>query len=89
VLLNAPNSEIVNNVFEGSGAGKPRWGALAISGAGIRVENNNFSNISTGIHLFGNDHYFEGWPLVPIASNPILTETGSRTFLSRCRFSPL
>jgi hypothetical protein len=31
VLLNAANSEIVNNVFEGSGAAKPRWGALAIS----------------------------------------------------------
>lgn len=73
VLINAPNSEIINNVFEGTGARQPRWGAVAISGSGIRIENNDFSDSPTGIHCFGEDHYWAGWPLTTIAGNSVLT----------------
>lgn len=69
MLLNVPNSQVVNNVFEGSGAGQ-RWGALAVSGADIRVENNDFSESPTGIHLFGGDHYFPNWPTTRPATYP-------------------
>jgi hypothetical protein len=64
---------IVNNIFEGSGPSQPWWGALSISGANIRVENNDFANLPTGIYLFGNDPILPGWPSTRPANNPILS----------------
>lgn len=72
VIINGANSSVSNNVFDGPAASKARWGALAFSGNGISVANNDFSGVPTGIVVFGNDRYFSGWPSIPAAMNPVL-----------------
>jgi nitrous oxidase accessory protein NosD len=67
VLVAANDSQIVNNIFHGRGPDQPRWGALAISGTNVLVANNDFSSLDTAILLFGDDHFFSGWPAIPTA----------------------
>jgi hypothetical protein len=73
VLVNAPRSEVVNNIFDGTGLNGPRWGAIALSGGNIQVANNDFSDGPTGIFLFGNDRFFDAWPLLGVATDAILS----------------
>jgi hypothetical protein len=88
VLINAPGSEVVNNTFTGRGPSGPRWGALALSGQNIRVTNNDFSDTPTGIFLFGDDRYFNGWPLVGIATGANLNGNWFSNVTQRVRVPP-
>jgi hypothetical protein len=72
VIIAGDGSEVINNVFHGGGPDLPRWGGLALSGANITVANNDFSEMPTGIVLFGDDHFFTGWPRIAPAPNPKL-----------------
>src|SRR5206468_10890188 len=47
VLIGANQAEVRNNKFVGNGPNPPRWGAVAISGTNIVIENNNFSDLPT------------------------------------------
>lgn len=68
VLMGANGSQVVNNIFHGSGPRGPRWGGLDVSGTNIVVENNNFSAVATGIFLFGDDVSLNG-RIISAASN--------------------
>ena len=53
-LLRADDSTIVNNSFEGTAPGY-RAGGLYFSGDNVKVVANRFSEMDTGVLLFGND----------------------------------
>jgi hypothetical protein len=70
VLLVGNDSVIVNNSFAGTAPG-PRPGGLYVSGEGVMVANNRFSDMPLGILLFGDDWEF-GPGGLGIASNAVL-----------------
>lgn len=57
VSLLADHSEFVNNTFQATGLGY-RAGGLYVSGDHVRIVNNEFSDMPTGIMLFGDDPDF-------------------------------
>ena len=69
VLIGANNSEVLNNIFDGTGDSASRWGALALSGTDIHVRDNNFSRMRAGIVTLGKEALFTAWPEVPLALN--------------------
>jgi len=72
VIIGGNASEVVNNIFHGTGPAGPRWGALALSGTNILVADNDIADTPTGVFLFGNEILFSGWPLISPARNPAL-----------------
>jgi hypothetical protein len=51
-------SQIVNNMFQGSGNGNRFDIGLAVSGDRVNIATNRFSNLTRGVTLFGNDPDF-------------------------------
>jgi len=66
-------STVVNNTFEGTGPG-PRPTGLAFSGDNVLVGTNHFSDLETGILLFGDDPDFGTY--LGVASNATLIANG-------------
>ena len=89
VCFLAHRARIVNNTFQGGGSHPPRWGAAVISGDDIMVENNNFSDFQTGVFLFANDFFFEGWPSMGIARNPVLRANWFKNVQTPIRSTPV
>jgi len=73
LLERADGSSIVNNLLEGAAPGY-RPGGLNFSGEGVVVATNRFSDLESGILLFGDDPDF-GMSL-GIASNAVLIANG-------------
>jgi hypothetical protein len=76
VLMAANQSAVVNNIFHATGGASgsgSRWGGLAVSGTNIVVANNDFSEMPTGIVLFGNGDS-RGGRLIAPASDVSLSD---------------
>ena len=72
VIIAGNESQVINNIFRGTGPDEPRWGALAISGTNVVVANNDFSDTPLGIYFFGDEQFFAGWPPISHAVDPML-----------------
>lgn len=70
LMINANNSQVVSNSFQGTGPGWRRWGGLALSGTNVVVAHNDFSDLPIGIELFGGEA--QAGVRLGVAANPQL-----------------
>lgn len=74
-LIRADGSVVANNSFEGAGPGY-RPAGLVFSGGNVLVATNRFSDMETGILLFGGGDPVSPGQYLGIASNAVLTANG-------------
>jgi hypothetical protein len=86
LVLRGDGNTIVNNSFEGTAPGA-RPGGLYLSGENVMVGTNRFSNMDTGIVLFGDDPEYGTY--LGIASNATLIANGFCNVATNYVFEPL
>jgi hypothetical protein len=70
VLILGDNSQVIHNVFDGSGTVQPS-DAIWLSGTNVLTAINFFTNLSAGMHLLANNSNWGG-PQSGVAVNPSL-----------------
>jgi hypothetical protein len=89
VIIGGADSEISNNLFDGSDSSAQHWGGLTLSGTNMIVAQNNFSNLPRGVYVFAETDFLPTGLLSQARQLSNFWAIGSVMSLNACKLEPL